>query len=67
MSKEKISKIELLTKGQNNNKLWYNYRKGVIKASKDHSVLTKMNKIFKHTGGCVDVWSLSDGKSYYCC
>ena len=24
MSKEKMSKTELLTKGQNNNKLWYN-------------------------------------------
>ena len=29
MSEEKISKIELLTREQNNNKLWYNYRKGV--------------------------------------
>ena len=33
MSKEKISKIKLLTRGQNNNKLWYNYRKGVTTAS----------------------------------
>ena len=30
MSKENISKIELLTREQNNNKFWYNYRKGVI-------------------------------------
>ena len=45
MSKEKISKIELLKRRQNNNKLWYNCRKGVIAASKAHSVLTKMNKI----------------------
>ena len=59
MSKEKISKIELLTRGQSNNELWYNYRKGVIRASKGHSVLTKMNKILKPTGGCVDMWSLS--------
>ena len=29
MSEEKISKIELLTRGQNDNKLWHNYRKGV--------------------------------------
>ena len=29
-SKEIISKIELLAKGQNNTKLWWNYRKGVI-------------------------------------
>ena len=38
MSKEKISKIELLTRGQKNNELWYNYRKGVITASKAHSI-----------------------------
>ena len=43
MSKEKISKIELLTRGQNNKKLWYNFRKGGITASKAHSILTKMN------------------------
>ena len=55
MPKEKRSKIELLTRGQNNNKLWYNYRKGVIAASKASSILTKMNKILKPTGGCVDV------------
>ena len=55
MSKEKISKIELLTRGQTNNKLWYNCRKVVITAQ---SVLTKMNKILKPTGGCVDMWSL---------
>ena len=58
ISNEKISKTELLTRRQSNNKLWYNYRKGVITASKAHSVLTKMNKILKPTGGCVDVWSL---------
>ena len=55
--KEKISKIELLIGGQNNNKLWYNHKKRVITASKAHSVLIKMNKILKHTGTCVDVWS----------
>ena len=58
ISKEKVSKIELLTRGQNNNKLWYNYRKGVIAALKVHSFLTKMNKILKPTGGCADMWSL---------
>ena len=36
MSKEKISKIEVLIKGQSNNKSWYNYRKGVITFSKAH-------------------------------
>ena len=48
----------MLTRGQNNNKLWYNYRKGVITASKAHSNLTKMNKILKPTGGCVNMWLL---------
>ena len=56
--KRKISKIELLTRGQNNNKLWYDYRKGVMTASKAHSNLTNMNKILKPTGGCVTMWLL---------
>ena len=58
MTKEKMSKIELLTTGQNNNKLWYNYRKGFITASKAHSVFAKMNKVLKSAGGCVNIWSL---------
>ena len=58
MSKDEISKIELLKRGKNSNKLWYNYKKGVIDPSEAHSVLTKMNKILKPTGGCVDIWSL---------
>ena len=58
MSKEKISKIELLTKRQNNNEIWYNYRKGVITASKGHFIVTKINKVLKSTGGCVSMWSL---------
>ena len=40
MSKEKISKLGLLTRGQNN-KLRYNYRKGVNTASKAGSVMPK--------------------------
>ena len=63
MSKEKVSKIELLTKGKNNKKLRYNYRKGVITASKASSDLTKMDKIFQSTGGCVDMWSLCQNMS----
>ena len=55
--------MELRTRGQNNNKLWSNYRKGVITASKTHSVLTKLNKILKPTGVCVDMWSLSQNIS----
>ena len=33
-------------------------RKGVITVLKAHSVFTKMNKLLKPTGGCVDMWSL---------
>ena len=58
MSKENISKIQLVTRGQSNNKLWYKDKKGVITASKTHSVLTKMNKLWKPTGRCVDMRSL---------
>ena len=57
-TKEKLSKIELLTRGKNNKQLWHNCRKGVITASKIHNVLTKMNKILKPTGDCVNMWSL---------
>ena len=63
MSKEKISKSKLLTRGQNNNKLWYNYGKGVITASKAHSFVAKMNKILKSTSGCVSMWSLCQNLS----
>ena len=63
MFKENISIMELRTRGQNTNKLWSNYRKGAITASKTHSVLTKLNKILKSTGVCVDMWSLSQNIS----
>ena len=58
MSTETISEIELLARGKNNNKLWCNYRRGVITVFKAHFILTKINKILKPTGGCVYVWSL---------
>ena len=58
MSKEKIPKTELLTKGQNNNKLWYNYRIGVTTDSNARSIVAKMNKILKPTGGCINMWPL---------
>ena len=38
-------------------------RKGVIAALKAHSVFTKMNKILKPAGGCVDMWSLCQNVS----
>ena len=40
-----ISEIELLTKGQSSNDLWFDYRKGVITASVSHNVLTKFKKL----------------------
>ena len=43
--------------------MWYNYRKGVITASKVLSVLTEMNKILKPTGGCVNIRSICHNKS----
>ena len=43
-TKEKISKIENLTKGQNSNSLWFEYRSGVITASIAHQVLCKYRK-----------------------
>ena len=55
---KKVLKVASLTIEQNNNKLWYNCRKGGITVSKAHSVLTKMNKNLKPSGGCVDIWSL---------
>ena len=65
--KRKVSKIRLLTWGQNNNKLRHNYRKGVITTSKSLSVLTKMIKILIPPGGsyvymssiCQNIWRLS--------
>ena len=43
-TEEKISKIENLTKGQNSNSLWFEYRSGVITASIAHQVLCKYRK-----------------------
>ena len=40
--------IEILTRGQSDNPLWYDYRKGVISASKAHEVKTKIKKIKKY-------------------
>ena len=37
--------------------MWCNNREGIT-VSKVHPVLTKMNKVLKPTGSCVDVWSL---------
>ena len=53
--KKKVTKIELLTRGQNDNKLWYNCRKEVVTALKGHSILTKKTQILKPTYGCVSI------------
>ena len=46
INEENISVIEQITiKGQNTNKLWFQFRKGVITASKVHKVKTKMTKV----------------------
>ena len=40
-----ILKIEQATHGQSENSSWYQFRKGVITASKSHEVKTKMEKV----------------------
>ena len=39
------------TRGQNNNTLWFEFRKRVITASKCHDILTKMTMVLKGGGG----------------
>lgn len=41
---ERIQQIQLITRGQNVNKLWFDFRKNVITASKAHEVKSKMSK-----------------------
>ena len=59
MRSENISKIEAQTRWQNQNRLWYPCRRGVITASKAHEVFTKMKKVIKGTGGSVNLWELN--------
>ena len=42
MSCDNISSIEKVTKGQSDNKVWFDCRKDVVTSSKAHDVLTKM-------------------------
>ena len=54
---EQLRKLKHMTHGQNKNEVWYQFRKGVITASKCHDVHTKMVKVNKgHTN--VDMWPL---------
>ena len=59
MSAEIIKRIELVTRGQNENENWYHYRKSVITASKAHEVATNMDKVKKTVGGYHNFWSLN--------
>ena len=45
INEENISVIEQITKGQNTNKLWFQFQKGVITAAKVHEVKTKMTMV----------------------
>lgn len=59
LTKENIKKIEELTQGQSTNELWFSYRKGVITASMCHEVSTKIDKISRGSGVCVNMWALN--------
>jgi len=65
ISPRDIKEIEKLTRGQNTNTAWYSFRKGVITASKGHEVKAKMVKVFKGTGGSVNMWALFQKLSGY--
>ena len=54
MTSENILKIEQITQGQSSNESWYQFRKGVITASKSHDVFSKMAKANKDLN--VDMW-----------
>ena len=59
MTEANIEKIEVLTRGQSTNEHWYNFRKGVITASKAHEIKTKMEKVVRGVGGYINMWSLN--------
>jgi hypothetical protein len=61
MTAKNISEIEVTTRGQSKNDAWFDYRKGVITASKAHEVLTKMEKVKK--SGAVNMWTLNQNIS----
>lgn len=55
----KILQIEKITQGQSANENWFNFRKGVITATKSHEVSTKINSIMRGGCGYVNMWSLN--------
>ena len=54
----KISEIEICTRGQSENECWFTYRKGVISGSKGHEVKTKMQKLQKNGRESVNLWQV---------
>ena len=54
-----VEEMEKSTRGQDNNTLWFEFRKVVITASKCHDILTKMTKVLKGGGGCIDMYSVN--------
>ena len=59
MNEDNILEIERITRGQSSNELWFQYRKGVITASKSHEVITKMTKVEKGGGGNINMYALN--------
>ena len=57
MTLKNIKLIENNTHGQSANETWYQFRNGVITASKSHDVFTKMTKVNKASAG-VNMWPL---------
>lgn len=56
--KKDIIRIEEATRGQSSNPSWFDFRKGVITASKVHEVKTKMNKVLLKKGSDKSIWNL---------
>ena len=52
-----IAEIEMATRDQSDNSLWFSFRKGIITALKSHEVMTKMRKVVSGGGGAVNLWS----------
>ena len=63
LSIEKNRQIKLCTRGYCCNEQWYLYRKGVIRASKAHEIIKKMEKVRKGGGSVVNIWSLKEKNS----
>ena len=67
INSESIVKIENLTRGQSENEKWFQFRKGVITASKGNTIKTKMLKVKNPCGGYVDMHSINEivsGRTY---